>query len=128
MGFGLFVRPNQLAAPNDGGGGGGGSAGQGGGGGGAAAGKGGLERQALLEWQTLGIDLLMEHKKHVDTVLSALREEMEVLANFERTQDRLSEEKVTQYHQRLRACLDQRDEMSADLRANMDQLIEKYGK
>ena len=46
----------------------------------------------------------------------------------QRTQDRLSEDKVTQYHQRLRTCLDQRDEMSADLRANMDALIQKYGK
>jgi len=34
----------------------------------------------------MGVDLLHEHKKHIDAVLSQLREEMELLADFERMQ------------------------------------------
>ena len=35
-----------------------------------------------------------QHKKHIDAVLSQLREEMELLADFERMQDRLTKERV----------------------------------
>jgi hypothetical protein len=38
------------------------------------------------EWQAMGVDLLHEHKRHIDSVLSQLREEMELLADFERMQ------------------------------------------
>ena len=37
----------------------------------------------------------MEHKKNVDAVLSQLREEMEILADFEHMQDNLTQDRVT---------------------------------
>ena len=38
------------------------------------------------------------------------------------------EPQVTAYNESLRECLDRRDEMSAELRANLSRCFDKYGK
>ena len=137
--FGLFVRANQLtvdedsppAPPPKASGGGSGFFSSMFGGSGAtpkAAGGGPAGADASLEdWQAMGVDLLHEHKKHIDAVLSQLREEMELLADFERLQDKLTKERVVTYNEAMRVCVEHRDELSADFKTSVQQCYDKYG-
>jgi len=119
--YGLFVRPNQVSAHS--------------GGdplpppppsssssrsGSASGGRG-------SDWQGMGNALLLEHKKHIDAVLSQLREEMELLADFERMQDRLTEERVKSYNEAMRACVEHRDELSSEFQAAAMAAYDKHG-
>jgi len=79
------------------------------------------------EWQALGVDLLHEHKKHIDSVLSQLREEMELLADFERMQERLTKDRVMTYNEAMRVCVEHRDELSSEFRSNVQACYDKYG-
>lgn len=79
------------------------------------------------DWSPMGIDLLHEHKKHIDAVLSQLREEMELLADFERMQDRLTKERVTTYNEAMRVCVEHRDDLSMEFKSAVQSCYEKYG-
>mmetsp|Transcript_22714 Transcript_22714/g.66122 ORF Transcript_22714/g.66122 Transcript_22714/m.66122 type:complete len:544 (-) Transcript_22714:531-2162(-) len=109
---GLFVRPNQLSvipteAPV------------------AAAmnGSGGSSE----EWQTLGGKILLEHKKHIDTILSQMRDEMTLLADFERMQADLNEERVRTYFNSVWSNIEHRDDLSRQFRAAIENLTKPLG-
>lgn len=126
--FGLFVRPNQLTVldddddsdevlppppPSTASGG-------------STAKRN--EKQANDEdWSAMGLDLLHEHKRHIDAVLSQLREEMELLADFERMQDRLTKERVFTYNEAMRVCVEHRDELSSEFKSAVQGCYDKYG-
>lgn len=96
--------------------------------GGSAAKK--VEKAASSEgedWSAMGLDLLHEHKKHIDAVLSQLREEMELLADFERMQDRLTKERVITYNEAMRVCVEHRDELSSEFKSSVQICYDKYG-
>jgi len=106
------------------------------------------------DWTSMGLDLLHEHKKHIDAVLSQLREEMELLADFERMQDRLTKErvfaltpfvtlslsvfvhtrcvflfslKVVTYNEAMRVCVEHRDDLSMEFKTAVQTCYDKYG-
>jgi len=79
------------------------------------------------DWTSMGLDLLHEHKKHIDAVLSQLREEMELLADFERMQDRLTKERVVTYNEAMRVCVEHRDDLSMEFKTAVQTCYDKYG-
>jgi len=117
--YGLFVRPNQVSAHS----------------GGdplpppppSASSRSGSSASGGSDWQGMGNALLLEHKKHIDAVLSQLREEMELLADFERMQDRLTVERVKSYNEAMRACVEHRDELSSEFQAAAMAAYDKHG-
>eukprot|EP00935_MAST-01C_sp_MAST-1C-sp1_P000800 g800.t1 len=81
-------------------------------GGGAGAGAAG----GMMSPEQVGSEVLAGHRLHIDEVLEALREEMELLAEFEKFQENASAQQVMAYANAIEACLEQRAQMSESMR------------
>ena len=102
-GFGLFVRPNQLdyivGDPVEG---------------------------DASPWESFGAEMLEKHKKHIDAMLSQVREEMELLANFETYQGRMTEERAQTYSEAVRISLSHCNDLNKSFSSTLKTIHSKH--
>jgi len=72
--------------------------------------------------QQMSVDLLKHHKIHIDEVMATMKEEYEILSEFEKLTQNPAKDQLTTYMEAIECCLDQREESCRKLRNQLQTL------